>query len=461
MIDRRRAIFVGKAAAILSVIPVLIYAYTTGPDPRNTGAPGDTTCSQTGCHLGTVNPAEAKIDLTFPGDLTYTPGVKQTLTVTVATASSAKVYGFQASVRSAGTDGYKTTQAGTFSFTDKTLQVLCGDEGQLRGSAGCKATQPLEFIEHGGGGSVATSKNSWTFDWTPPATDVGDIKIYVAGNAGNGDGKSDNKDLISTNVYTLKAASGGPSNKPAISAGGVVTVGNFGGAPAMGPGSWIEIYGSNLSAATRPWGGGDFAGNSAPTTLDGVKVTIANVPGFISYISPGQVNVQVPSSVGPGQQDIVVTNANGTSEAYSAKVNVTQPGLLAPSSFIVGGKQYVAALFADNSFVLPPGAIAGLGTKQAKPGETIIVYGVGFGATSPNIVAGQIVTVSNQVASPVTVTIGGSAATVSYGGLAPNFVGLYQFNVVVPDIADNDQAPVVFSLGGTPVAQTLVTAVKK
>jgi len=457
--NRNRAILVGKAAAILSVIPVLLYAYASGPDPRNTGAPGDTTCSQSGCHLGTVNPPGSSVTITFPGDLTYTPGVKQTITVTVGQVPTSKIYGFQASARQAGKDSYKTTQAGTFSFTDKRLIILCED-GTLRGTA-CKASAPLEFIEHGGGAG-ADSKNTWTFDWTPPATDVGDVKIYIAGNAGNGDGKADNKDIISTNVYTLKAATGGgTSNKPAISANGVVSAAAFGGAQAMGPGSWIEIYGSNLSGTTRPWGGADFSGNNAPTTLDGVKVTIANIPAFISYISPGQVNVQVPSSIGPGQQDIVVTNANGTSAAYSAKVNLTQPGLLAPSSFTIGGKLYVAALFPDNSFVLPPNAIAGLGTRQAKPGETIIIYGVGFGATSPNIVAGQIVTQTNQLATPVTATIGGTAATISYQGLAPNFVGLYQFNVVIPAIADNDAAPLVFSQGGTPIGQTLVTAVKK
>ena len=455
--DRKRAIFVGKAATILAAIPVLIYAYQTGPDPRSTGAPGDMTCSQSGCHLGTVNPPGAKVDISFPGDMTYTPGVKQTLTVTVAITASSKLYGFQASVRSAGKDSYKSTQAGTFTFTDKALMVLCED-GALRGNSGCKAATPLEFIEH----NNATSKNSYTFDWTPPSTDVGDIKIYVAGNAGNGDGKADNKDLISTNAYTLKLASGGPPAKPAISANGVVSAAAFGAAPAMGPGSWIEIYGSNLSPNTREWGGGDFAGNTAPSSLDGVKVTIANVPAFMSYISPGQINVQVPSSIGPGQQDIVVTNANGASAAYSATVKVTQPGLLAPSSFIVGGKQYAAALFPDNAtFVLPPGAIAGVGSRQAKPGDTNIFYGIGFGATTPNIVAGQIVTQMNRMATPVTVTIGGATASLSFSGLVANVVGLYQFNVVVPNIADNDQAPVVFSLGGTPISQILITAVKK
>ena len=163
MMDRKRAIFIGKAATILTVIPVLLYAYATGPDPRNTGAPGDTTCSQSGCHLGTLNPAGASVTIAFADGLTYTPGVKQTLTVTVTPVPTSKVYGFQASVSSAGNDSYKTTQAGTFSFTDKTLMVLCGD-GSLRGTT-CKASAPLEFIEH----QVASSKNTWTFDWTPPS----------------------------------------------------------------------------------------------------------------------------------------------------------------------------------------------------------------------------------------------------------------------------------------------------
>src|SRR5258706_8097527 len=123
MMNRNRAILAGKAAVILSVIPVLLYAYASGPDPRNTGAPGDTTCSQSGCHLGTVNPTGSSVTIAFPGDMTYTPGVKQTLTMTVAAVTGSKVYGFQASARQAGKDSYKTTQAGTFSFTDKRIII--------------------------------------------------------------------------------------------------------------------------------------------------------------------------------------------------------------------------------------------------------------------------------------------------------------------------------------------------
>ena len=261
----------------------------------------------------------------------------------MAVTSASKLYGFQASVRSAGKDNYKSTQAGTFSFTGTALVVLCED-GSTRGNSGCKAATPLEFIEH----TNATSKNSYTFDWTPPATDVGDIKIYVAGNAGNGDGKADNKDLISTNAYTLKLASGGPPAKPAISANGVVSAAAFGGAQAMGPGSWIEIYGSNLATSTKEWGGGDFTGTTAPTTLDGVKVTVANVPAFIRYISPGQINVQIPSGLAAGAVTVEVIRDGQSSGPALGELRAAAPALF---SYRAAGGLYVAAVFLDGTLV--------------------------------------------------------------------------------------------------------------
>jgi uncharacterized protein (TIGR03437 family) len=57
-------------------------------------------------------------------------------------------------------------------------------------------------------------------------------------------------------------------------------------------------------------------------------------------------------------------------------------------------------------------------------------------------------------------TIGGVNTVVSYKGLAPNFVGLYQFNFVVPNVADGDQ-PVVIRLGATALPQTLFLSVKR
>ncbi len=136
---------------------------------------------------------------------------------------------------------------------------------------------------------------------------------------------------------------------PAIKAGGVVSATAFGGASSVAPGSWIEVYGSNLASGTRSWTNGDFLGITAPTSLDGTKVSIGGLPAFISYISPGQVNAQVASGVATGPQPVLVMTSAGTSAVGSVTVNTTQPALLAKPEFIVGGKQYVTALFPDGT----------------------------------------------------------------------------------------------------------------
>ena len=247
---------------------------------------------------------------------------------------------------------------------------------------------------------------------------------------------------------------------PAISAGGVVSASAFGGFPSVAPGSWIEIYGSNLALDTRPWAGSDFNGVNAPTSLDGTSVMIGGEVAFIDYISPGQVNAQVPFDVATGLQQITLKTGGGTSSPLNVTVNALQPGLLAPASFDLDGIQYAVALFSDGTYVLPTGAISGINSLPAKPGDTIVLYGVGFGPVTPDIPAGQIVQQSNTLKSKLQVSIGGKPATVSYSGLAPNYVGLYQFNVVVPNIAASDAVPLTFTLDGAAGTQTLYIAVQ-
>ena len=183
---------------------------------------------------------------------------------------------------------------------------------------------------------------------------------------------------------------------PRIQSGGVVSASSFGGSATVAPGSWIEIYGSGLATETREWSGSDFNGTAAPVALNGTSVTIGGQRAFVRYISPGQVNVQVPSNVAVGPQTIVVSTPNGDTAPVSVTVAASQPGLLAPASFQIGGRWYVAALHTDGTFVLPPGAIVGLATRQAQPGETILLYGIGFGSVTPNIAAGQVVTTTNR-----------------------------------------------------------------
>ena len=249
---------------------------------------------------------------------------------------------------------------------------------------------------------------------------------------------------------------------PTITASGVVSATNYGGFPSIASGTWIEIYGANLVTNTRSriWAGTDFNGNQAPTNLGGTTVTVAGKPAFVYFVSPGQLNVQAPAGISPGQQSLIVTTTGGSSTSYATTVNATQPGLLAPPSFIVRGAQHVVALFSNTLTYVLPVAIAGAATARAKPGDSLTLYGIGFGTVTPDIPAGQIVQQLNELQAAVRITFGGVPAVVNYAGLAPGYVGLYQFNVVVPNVGGNDAVPVAFTLGGVSGTQTLAIAIQ-
>jgi uncharacterized protein (TIGR03437 family) len=240
----------------------------------------------------------------------------------------------------------------------------------------------------------------------------------------------------------------------------VISASQFGGFPTFGSGSWIEIYGSNLADFTQGWALSQFNGLVAPTTVGGTSVTVAGQAAYLDYVSPTQVNAQVAGGLGTGSQSVVVTTEAGSSAPFTVTMDAVQPGLLAPASFDIGGTQYAVALFSDGvTYVLPPGAISGVASKLASPGDTITLYGIGFGEVDQGIPPGQIAQGQTHLAAPLTIEIGGTPATITYQGLAPTFVGLYQFDVTVPNIAANHSAPLTFSLGGVSGTQKLFLAV--
>lgn len=265
-------------------------------------------------------------------------------------------------------------------------------------------------------------------------------------------------DAANNRVRMLQQVVG--ANVPTISNGGIVTADQFGEFVAMAPGTFIEIYGANLATTSRLWALSDFNGNEAPTQLNGTSVTVNGQPGFVSYISPGQVNVQVPN-VPTGILLLQVTSPGGTSPTYQVVVNAIEPGLFAPQIFNINGVQYVGAYDNnnDNALAFPTGAVAGVNSQPAKPGDILTLYGVGFGPVTPNVPAGEVAQGQTSLAG-FTISIGGVEAQVQYAGLAPDYVGLYQFNVVVPSIPANNAAPVTFSVNGAAGTQTLYLAVE-
>ena len=189
-------------------------------------------------------------------------------------------------------------------------------------------------------------------------------------------------------------------------------------------------------------------------------MTVAGKPAYVDFVSPAQVNVQVPSGITAGPQPVVVTSAGGTSAAYTVTVRTTEPGLLAPPAFILAGAQHVVALFSGTLTYVLPVAVPGVITAKARAGDNITLYGVGFGTVTPDVPAGQIAQQTNALQGALEVAFGGVPGTVTYAGFAPGYVGLYQFNVVVPKVTASDAVPLSFRLAGTAGPQNLVIAVQ-
>jgi uncharacterized protein (TIGR03437 family) len=456
--------------------PLALYAHYYGPDARYTTAPGDSkdpdgsrhACASVGCHTGSsqggpIDAAGGNVTATFSSGNTYTPGGSP---VTIMVTVSDKVnnhYGFQMTARldSDQVNG----QAGDFTAPSGMI-VLCSDSSP-KTTKGCPANAPVQFIDHSWPSDPATGTigtTPYVFTWTPPATNVGPVHFYVAGNAVNNNGINDAGDHVYTNNYVLTPLVPFVCTNTAVPViTSIISASGYGGFSSFAPGSWLEIYGVNLSQNTRLWAGSDFNGVNAPAKLDGVSVKInGKDAAAILYIqsSPSQINVQAPADTATGPVAITVTNCNATSSPTMVTEAALVPGMLALPGWNVGGKQYMVAVFLDGvTFVGNTGLVSGLAFRPAKPGDTIVAYGIGFGDVMPSFAPGVIVTGQNRLTN-LTISFGSTPATTTYAGLAPGFVGLYQFNITVPNVADGDYQ-INITVGSVKVPQTMFLTVHK
>jgi uncharacterized protein (TIGR03437 family) len=267
---------------------------------------------------------------------------------------------------------------------------------------------------------------------------------------------------IGASNYVLVNYIGQGTTYPTIATSGVITASAFGSYTGVAsPGSYVEIYGTYLAGTTRGWATSDFSGIKAPTSLDGVTVTLNGIPAYVNYVSPSQVNIEVPNNIPTGTVSLIVNYGGLSSTPVNLTINATEPGLLAPASFKVGTKQYVAAVHASTNAFVSNGSIPGVAAAPAKSGETLIFYGTGFGPLANNVpVAGQIASGQSSLANSFLMLIGNIPATTAYAGLAPGLVGVYQFNVVVPSGVSNGDVQIEALLNGYFPLQTLYLSIQ-
>jgi uncharacterized protein (TIGR03118 family) len=197
----------------------------------------------------------------------------------------------------------------------------------------------------------------------------------------------------------------------------------------IAPNTWVTIKGNGLSSVTATW---NVTGTTLPTTTGGVSVSINGEAAPVSFVSNTQVNFLVPADIQGGTTaQIKVINNGLTSAAVNASVAFIAPSFFTLSPAASNGNLYVAATHANGQIVAPAGLLgANVTTSPAVPGETIALYGTGFGSAG-NIAAGSPFG-GFPLPLPVTPTIviDGFVANVLFAGLIGP--GLYQFNVTLP-----------------------------
>lgn len=214
-----------------------------------------------------------------------------------------------------------------------------------------------------------------------------------------------------------------------------------GGQSGVTAGTYASVYGTNFAATgfSDTWSK-SIVGGQLPTKLDGVSVNIGTTPAYIVAVTPGQINVLAPN-LGTGTMPVTVTTAGGTSAAFTVTAQSVQPAF-----FLWPGNSAVATHL-DYSYALKNGALS-TPTVPAAPGEVIILWGTGFGPTTPAAPSGQVVSGGPYMVNGVTVTVGGITAQVDGVALAPGLAGLYQVAIQVPASLANGDYPVIAGVNG-------------
>lgn len=236
---------------------------------------------------------------------------------------------------------------------------------------------------------------------------------------------------------------------PSIDSGGIVPISSS--ATNISPGSWVSIFGQGLAPGTAYWNG-DF-----PTLLSGVTVMIDGKRAYLSFVSPTQINLQVPDSSATGTVSVVLTSATGTVRTTTSLAHFS------PSFNLLDGKYLAGVIptpdgsgaYGGGTYDLagPAGRFA-FPTRAVKQGEVVELYGTGFGLTIPMVLAGTPFSGAAPAATPVEITIGGVRSEVQFAGITA--AGSFQFNVIVPNTASGDQL-VQGRVGGIGTLYALLT----
>jgi len=216
------------------------------------------------------------------------------------------------------------------------------------------------------------------------------------------------------------------------------------GSQRVAAGGLISIFGSDLATTTAS---ASFL--PLPTALAGVRIFINDEEAPLLFVSPTQINAQVPYELDNTSLGLLRAVLHGkTTASVPIQIALAAPGIFTLNQ---SGGGRAAVLHASSGAPVSD-------TNPARPSEILSVFASGLGATSPAATSGAAATSLplQTTTREVTASIGGLSAPVSFSGLAPGFAGLYQVNVQVPEsVASGELVLVITSADSTSNAVTI------
>ena len=219
----------------------------------------------------------------------------------------------------------------------------------------------------------------------------------------------------------------------------------------ISPNGLFSVFGSGFASAGTALEPGAVSG-ALVTNAAHTCVQVGNLMAPLTYVSPAQINAQVPAVSTGGAVDVSVISNCGLSNQSSSTPVLASVAPAAPEFLYyvhnTNGQNPVAAVDnATGAYIAAAGLIAGATFTPAQAGEIVTVFGVGFGQTSPPQTPGTLATAAAQVPN-ATVSLGGNPITTLYVGVSPTYAGLYQVTFAVPSGLEAGPQSIQVSIGG-------------
>ncbi len=204
----------------------------------------------------------------------------------------------------------------------------------------------------------------------------------------------------------------------------------------LAPNTLATIYGTNLSWTTHAVTAGDLQQGALPNSLEGVVVYVNGLLGKMLYVSPGQINFLIPYEITASSASVVVARQGiaGPLGPDDAPLVVINLATTAPGFFQWDGN-FAVAEHADGSLITS--------ASPAQAGEVVVLYAAGLGRVVPDSASGVLPTAAASILyiSQLQILVNGNVlpqSSIYYAGVTPGFAGLYQINVLLPDVLPPD-----------------------